>query len=85
MLGGLLVRRLSRRAGMAGLVGGIAFGLTLFSVGAKWPFLREMVWSFPLTAAATVICLIVGTALWPDTAEERKAVDGFFAKIEGAT
>ena len=57
MLGGLLVRRLSRRAGMAGLVGGIAFGLTLFSVGARWPFLREMVWSFSLTAAATVACL----------------------------
>ena len=85
MLGGLLVRRLSRRAGMAGLVGGIAFGLTLFSVGARWPFLREMVWSFSLTAAATVACLIVGTALWPDTAEERKAVDGFFARLEGTT
>ena len=85
MLGGLLVRRLSRRAGMAGLVGGIAFGLTLFSVGARWPFLREMVWSFSLTAAATVACLIVGTALWPDTVEERKAVDGFFARLEGTT
>lgn len=84
MLGGLLIRRLSRRAGMAGLVGGIAFGLALFSVGARWPFLREMVWSFPLTAAATVVCLIVGTALWPDAAEERKAVDGFFARLEGA-
>ena len=85
MLGGLLVRRLSRRAGMAGLVGGIAFGLALFSVGARWPFLREMVWSFSLTAAATVICLVIGTALWPDTVEERKAVDGFFARLEGTT
>ena len=83
MLGGLLVRRLSRRAGMAGLVGGIAFGLAVFAVGAKWPFLREMVWSFPLTAAATVICLVIGTALWPDAAEERKAVDGFFARLRG--
>ena len=83
MLGGLLVRRLSRRAGMAGLVGGIAFGLAVFAVGAKWPFLREMVWSFPLTAAATIICLVIGTALWPDAADARKAVDGFFARLEG--
>ena len=85
MLGGLLVRRLSRRAGMMGLVGGIAFGLALFSAGAKWPFLREMVWSFPLTAAATILCLACGTLLLPDGAEARKAVDGFFAKLEGTT
>ena len=83
MLGGLLVRRLSRRAGMVGLVGGIAFGLVLFSAGARWPFLREMVWSFPLTAAATIICLVLGTILLPDDPEARKGVDGFFGKIEG--
>ena len=83
MLGGLLVRRLSRRAGMAGLVGGIAFGLALFSAGAKWPFLREMVWSFPLTAAATVVCLALGTALLPDGADARRAVDEFFERLEG--
>ena len=85
MLGGLFARRLSRRAGLAGLVGGIAFGLGVFAAGANWPFLREMVWSFPLTAAATIVCLLIGTALWPDTAEERKTVDGFFARLEGKT
>ena len=57
MLGGLLVRRLSRRAGMSGLVGGAAFGLALFAAGVRWPFLREMIWAFPLTAAATVVFL----------------------------
>ena len=82
MLGGLLVRRLSRRAGMAGLVGGIAFGLAVFSAGAKWPFLREMVWSFPLTAAATVVCLALGTVLLPDGADARRTVDGFFERLE---
>ena len=85
MLGGLLVRRLSRRAGMVGLVGGIAFGLLLFFVGAKWPFLREMIWSFPLTASATIICLALGTVLLPDGPEERKAIDGFFEKLEETT
>ena len=85
MLGGLLVRRISRRAGMAGLVGGIAFGLVLFSAGAKWPFLREMVWSFPLTAAATIVCLVLGTLLMPDGEDGRKAVDGFFKRLEAKT
>ena len=83
MLGGLLVRRISRRAGMAGLVGGIAFGLAVFSAGAKWPFLREMVWSFPLTAAATAVCLALGTRLLPDGPEARAAVDRFFGRLEG--
>ena len=83
MLGGLLVRRISRRAGMMGLVGGIVFGLAVFAAGAKWPFLREMVWSFPITAAATVFCLVLGTIFLPDGEEERKAVAGFFARLEG--
>ena len=84
MLGGLLIRRLSRRAGMVGLVGGIAFGLVLFSFGARWPFLREMVWSFPLTATATIVCLTLGTFLLPDETESRTAVDRFFAKLSGS-
>ena len=83
MLGGLLVRRLSRRAGMVGLVGGIAFGLVLFSAGARWPFLREMIWSFPLTAVATIASLTLGTILLPDDSDARKGVDGFFGKLEG--
>ena len=83
MLAGLLVRRVSRRAGMMGLVGGIAFGLAVFAAGAKWPFLREMVWSFPITATVTVFCLVLGTIFLPDGEEERKAVAGFFARLEG--
>ena len=83
MLGGLLVRRLSRRAGMVALVGGATFGLAVFAAGARFAFLREMTWSFPLTAAGTALCLVAGTALWPDAAEERKAVDDFFGRLEG--
>ena len=82
MLGGLLVRRLSRRAGMSGLVGGAAFGLVLFAAGARWPFLREMVWAFPITAAATTAALALGSLLWPDDPESRAAVDVFFRKLE---
>jgi len=83
MLGGLLVRRISRRAGMVALVGGAVFGLSVFAAGARWAFLREMTWSFPLTSAATVLCLALGTVLWPDGPRERSEVDAFFARLEG--
>ena len=82
MLAGVFVRRLSRRSGMMGLVGGMTVGVTLFLVGGSHPFLREFEWIFPLTAAATVTFLVLGTLLLRDTAEERAEVDGFFKQIE---
>ena len=82
MLGGLLVRRLSRRAGMSGLIGGAAFGLALFAAGVRWPFLREMIWAFPLTAAATVVFLALGTLAFRDGPAERAAVEAFFSRLE---
>ena len=82
MLCGILVRRFSRRSGLVALVGGIAVGLALFAVGAAYPFLREMVWIFPATAAATVVFLFLGTALFPDRPDERAAVDRFMDKLD---
>ena len=77
MLCGLFARRLSRRSGLVGLVGGIAVGVAVFCLGAKpeLAYLREMVWIFPITAAATVACLIAGSAVWPDSPVERKEVE----------
>ena len=83
MLGGILVRGISRRAGMVGLVGGSSIGLGLFAVGAEWEFLREMTWSFPLTAASTVLCLAVGSWLFRDEENDRLVVDAFFDELEG--
>ena len=85
MLCGIFVRRLSKRSGMVALVGGIAVGLCVFVVGGakEYAYLREMVWVFPITAAATVALLAVGSKIFPDKAEERAEVDGFFDKIEG--
>jgi Na+/proline symporter len=81
MLCGIFVRRMSRRAGMCGLVGGIAAGLAFFAVGACHPFIREMVWIFPLTAASTVIFLVLGTLVFPDRPEEKSEVDEFFKRL----
>ena len=81
MLAGLLLRRLSKRAGMMGLVGGIAVGLAIFVAGGERPFLREMVCIFPATALATVGFLVLGTALFPDRPEERAEVESFFSRL----
>ena len=84
MLAGLLLRRLSKRAGMMGLVGGIAVGLAIFVAGGERPFLREMVCIFPATALATVGFLVLGTALFPDRPEERAEVESFFSRLSGS-
>ena len=81
MLCGVFVKTFSKRAGMTGLVGGIVVGLALFVVGGAYPFLREMVWIFPLTAVATVAFLALGTILFPDKPEERAEVEAFFRQI----
>lgn len=81
MIAGIFVRRISKRAGMTGLVCGIFTGLALFAAGAQYPFIREMVWIFPLTSAATVLFLILGTLVFPDRPEEKAGLDDFFRKL----
>ena len=83
MLAGVFVRRLSRRAGMVALVGGMAVGVALFLMGAAYPFLREFEWIFSLTGVATLVFIALGTALFPDKPEERAEVDAFFKQLSG--
>ena len=75
-------RETPKRDGLTGLVIGIAIGLALFIAGGTWPFLREMVWIFPLTALATFAGLALGTCFFPDTPAERNTVEGFLRQIE---
>jgi len=84
MLAGLFVRRLSRRAGMVGLVGGMTVGVALFLTSyahSELAFLREFEWCFPITVVATVAFLALGTWLFPDKPEERAEVDAFFKQL----
>ncbi len=81
MLCGVFVKNFSKRSGMTGLVGGIVVGLAIFVAGAWHPFLREMVWIFPLTAVATIAFLALGTIFFPDHPEEREEVEAFFRQI----
>ena len=68
---------------MVALVGGIATGLAVFIVGAapSLAYLREMVWIFPITAVATIVFIVVGTAIFPDSPPDRAEVDAFFDKL----
>ena len=83
MICGILIRRFSRRAGICGLVGGIVVGLAIFMVGASPSLacLREMVWIFPATSAATAFSLFLGTKLLPDSPLERAEVDAFMDRL----
>ena len=83
MLAGILVKAISKRAGLVTLVGGIAVGLVLFVLGGREGLghLREMTWMFPLTLAATIVFLALGTFLFPDRPEERKEVEDFFKRL----
>ena len=85
MLAGVFMRSLSRRAGMVGLVCGMAVGVALFLTSYAHPplvVLREFEWCFPITAVATIVFLALGTWLCPDKPEERAEVDAFFKQLE---
>ena len=81
MLVGVFSKRLSKRAGLCGLVGGMAFGLAMFVAGAWWPVLREMKPCYLATAAATILCLVLGSVFFKDTPEERKDVEDFVGRL----
>ena len=34
-----------------------------------------MIWIFPATALATIVFLFIGTAVFPDSADERKEIE----------
>lgn len=84
MLAGIFIRRLSCRSGIVALVGGIAVGLCVFALGARYAFLREMTWVFPITACATVALLAAGSVLFPDRRDEAARVDEFFKRLDGS-
>ncbi|MBQ9430966.1 MAG: hypothetical protein IJU44_05375 [Kiritimatiellae bacterium] len=82
MLAGLFIRGISRRAGMIGLVAGIATGLAAFTIGARWPVLRELIPMYCITAATTAIALFAGSKFLPDSPADREAVRAFMDKLE---
>ena len=82
MLAGLFIRRLSRRAGLVGLVAGIAMGLAAFIAGTHWPALRELIPMYCITASTTLLALAVGSRFLPDSPADREAVHAFVDRLE---
>ena len=77
---GLLVPRVSRRAGLCGLLAGIAVGVVVFAVGGWFPGLREMTTMTPITFAVTTLGLALGTRYLPDSSAERADIEEFFKR-----
>ena len=82
MVAGVVFRRLSKRSGMTALLGGIAVGLSAFTVGAWYPYVRETIPMTWITTIATIALLVIGTKLFPDRKDEVERIDAFFKKIE---
>ncbi len=82
MLAGVFSSRLSKRAGLCGLVGGMMFGLAMFAAGAWWPVLREMKPCYLATAAATTVSLVLGSIIFRDSPSERKEVEDFVSRLD---
>ena len=83
MVLGICSRRLSRRSGMFGLIGGTAVGFLVFFASFAWPCLRQTVVMFPVTSFATLLFLWLGTRLRSDSAEERGTMQAFFNRVNG--
>lgn len=81
MMLGLVTRRISRRGGVAGLLGGIAVGLMVFVAGAYWPGLRATGTILSATCTATFIGLALGTWLLPDDRAHDETLTRFFEKV----
>ena len=79
---GLLCRRVSKRAGLAGLYTGIGVGVVCFIAGTWVQGLREMTVMTPITFFFTALGMVVATRLRPDTPAEAAEVDAFFRKAE---
>jgi len=81
MIAGILSPRVTRRAGLAGLLGGMAAGVAAFVVGLFVPCVRESVPMFWITTVATLAALAVFSRILPDAPGERSDVEAFFRKL----
>lgn len=81
MMLGLVTRRISRRGGVLGLLGGVIVGVVVFVAGSRWPGLREMGTIFLFTSSATVAGLLGGTWLFPDDRVHDATLTAFFEKV----
>ena len=82
---GLLVKRISRKAGLCALLSGIAAGAFGFVIGGWVPGLREMTVMTPITFTVTILGLVLGTRFCPDSDEERRQIEKFFERANTPT
>ena len=81
MIAGILCRRVTRRAGLAGLLTGMVAGVAAFATGFYLPYFKESIPMFWIGSVATIIGLFVASRLMPDTPEDHAAIERFFEKL----
>lgn len=78
---GLVTRRVSRRGGVIGLIGGTIVGLAIFIAGSRWPNLRMTEVLFTITSLATLGAMLVGSLLYKDDPEHDASLTEFFERV----
>jgi Na+/proline symporter len=81
MLMGMLTPKVSSAGGKYALFGGIVSGLAFFVIGATHPWFRTAQALTFLTSSMTLLGLILGSLLQPDTGERKQRVEIFFERF----
>ena len=87
MMFGLLTRRVSNAGGLAGFISGAACGITAYvlSYALGMAFLRESQYVTWITAAPTLVMMLLFSAWLPDSVEKRQRIDRFLEGLSGKT
>ena len=81
MLLGMMTPRVSARGAQAGLFVGIIAGLAVFVLGAWHPYLRRAEFLTFFTSGVTLLAMLIGSLLCPDSGPRREQVLAFFARF----
>ena len=81
MLLGMLTKRISNAGGLLGLWSGIIVGLIAFVAGNWYPVLRREEVITSITSLTTLLGMLIGTVIRPDSPAQREKVNEFFNKV----
>lgn len=84
MLLGMLTKRVSNFGGLTGLFTGISVGTIIFVAGRWFPMLDDEQLITIVTTCATVIGLIAGTIIKPDSVQRQEIIREFIKKASTA-
>jgi solute:Na+ symporter, SSS family len=81
MVAGMLTKKTSNAGALAGLTAGVTAGLSVFALGAWYPDLRHETVLIPITCTVTLLGMILGSLLKPDSTARKQEVSAFIDQI----